>query len=69
MLVSRMEENRVNDRKLDQGAIFLDADGERALAWVGGDKPEQQIIEDDAVPRQAPSDLELFRKASFRREP
>lgn len=48
-------------------AAPLDADAERALAWLARGKPQADILYDDAVPPQTAADRDAFAKASYRR--
>ena len=45
-----------------------DADAERAMAWLQRGMPQDEIVYDDAVPRQSATELAKFRPAGYRRE-
>jgi hypothetical protein len=45
----------------------LDPAAARALAWLARGEPQDDIVYDEAAPRQTPEELAAFRKAGYRK--
>jgi hypothetical protein len=54
---------------MDKPAPSLDADAIRALAWLARGEPENEIVFDEAAPKQTPEELALFEPFSYVRKP
>jgi hypothetical protein len=69
--VTTLEPDRVARRPGKTGQkgklIPMDADAQRALAWVARGKPQSEIVHDDTVPKQSHADLAQFQRVSYRR--
>lgn len=53
---------------VEGGDTPTDADALRALAWLDRGKPQAEIVDDEAAPKQTKAELARFHRASYRRK-